>query len=515
MAQQGSKSKSTSAGGWIASGHPGVTEAAAHILRIGGNAFDAVVTAGFCSSLAEPALTSLGGGGFLLARDSGGDCRVYDFFVENPGQDAPTDASFSRFTPVTIAFDGADQDFNIGKGSVGTPGVLKGLLQIHEKRGRLPLAEVIAPAIDMAENGVILTDVQAYTLRLLGPILTSTDEGKDLYAPSGTLLKEGERMYNPQQADFLRNMPDSAISFYEGEIAKATAAYISLDGGLLTTTDLRSYVVKERSPLIHGYRSHQIVTNPQPSFGGPLLGVSLQLLEEQGAICDSFLSASHMRRLASALMETEHKREAGELQAILSFDESNETTGRQFTRGTTHVTIADSDGNIASMTTSNGEGSGHFAPGTGIMLNNMLGEDDLHPDGFHSAPPGCRVASMMTPCIVLNAEQEPMLALGSGGSKRIRSAVFQVLTHVIDYGATIEEAILAPRVHWEGGPLQVEGGLSHEVNEALKEMTQTQVWPNKNLYFGGVHTVRVGQGAAGDPRRGGSAQTVELLNQKD
>lgn len=496
-------------GGWIASGHPAVTQAAAHVLRMGGNAFDAVVAAGFCSSLAEPALTSLGGGGFLLARDGQGDCRVYDFFVENPGQDAPTDAAFSRFTPVTIAFDGADQDFNIGKGSVGTPGVLKGLLHVHEQRGQLPLADVVAPAIDMAENGVILTDVQAYTLRLLGPILTSTDEGRALYAPQGELLKEGERIYNRQQGEFLRGLPDSAVSFYEGPIAEATAAYISLDGGLLTKADLSGYTVKERAPLVHSYRSHEIITNPQPSFGGPLLGVSLDILEKQGAPSASFLSASHMQRLAHALIETERQRENGELKDILSFDESQEKPIRQFTRGTTHVTVADADGNIAAMTTSNGEGSGHFAPHTGIMLNNMLGEDDLHPEGFHSAPPGSRVASMMTPCIVLDGHGSPMLALGSGGSKRIRSAVFQVLTHVIDYGVSIEEAIHAPRVHWEGGPLQVEGGLGPDVNAALKELVDSQIWPNKNLYFGGVHTVRVGQTAAGDPRRGGSAQDVQ------
>jgi gamma-glutamyltranspeptidase / glutathione hydrolase len=506
MSQNNAQPKKQTSGGWISSGHPAVSDAAAQTLRAGGNAFDAIVTAGFCSSVAEPALTSLGGGGFLLARTEEGMNRVYDFFVENPGQNASASASYSRFTPVTISFDGADQDFNIGKGSVGVPGVLKGLLHIHEKHGRLPLEQVVAPAISLAEDGVLLTKIQAYTLVLLGPILTSTEMGAQLYAPKGQLLQYNERFFNRDMANFMRGLPDSASSFYEGAIAKETSREISSDGGLLTLDDLKNYRVVEREPLEISYRSHRILTNPAPSFGGPLLAVSLDLMSGQTPPVDPFLSPTHMARIAKILVDTEAKRESGVLN--LNEDENDSVPRRKFTRGTTHVTIADDMGNIASMTTSNGEGSGHFASDTGIMLNNMLGEDDLHPEGFHSAPPGTRVASMMTPCVVLNPSGDAVLALGSGGSKRIRSAVLQVLTHVIDYGASLEDAVAAPRVHWEGGPLQVEGGLSPTVLKAISAAVESNEWPGKNLYFGGVHAVRPGKSAVGDLRRGGSAQIV-------
>jgi gamma-glutamyltranspeptidase/glutathione hydrolase len=160
------------------------------------------------------------------------------------------------------------------------------------------------------------------------------------------------------------------------------------------------------------------------------------------------------------------------------------------------------------MTTSNGEGSGYVVPGCGIMLNNMLGEDDLHPEGFHSAPPGQRVGSMMSPSLVLRGDAV-RLALGSGGSKRIRTAVLQVASRVVDGDAELEAAVRAPRLHWDGEQLQVEPGLGEAALAALGERWPLNLWPEPNLYFGGVHAVGPATGAAaGDPRRGGDARRV-------
>ena len=161
---------------------------------------------------------------------------------------------------------------------------------------------------------------------------------------------------------------------------------------------------------------------------------------------------------------------------------------RSFSRGTTQISVADADGNLASMTTSNGEGSGYVVPGTGITLNNMLGEDDLHPDGFHASPPAERVASMMSPSLLLK-EGRPRLVLGSGGSKRIRSAVLQVLTQVLDFDRSIEAAVWAPRVHWDGETVQVEPGYSPEAIAALRARWPVHLWPDLYVYFGGVHAV--------------------------
>jgi gamma-glutamyltranspeptidase/glutathione hydrolase len=180
---------------------------------------------------------------------------------------------------------------------------------------------------------------------------------------------------------------------------------------------------------------------------------------------------------------------------------------RTFSRGTTHVSVADAYGNVASMTTSNGEGSGYIVPGTGIMLNNMMGEDDLHPEGFHSSRPGVRVASMMSPSVLMQGE-DVALVLGSGGSKRIRTAILQVLCNVVDFSFAPQEAVDAPRLHWDGETLQVEPGFDPKAIEALRERWPVNVWDERDVYFGGVHGVVPGRGGGGDPRRGGAVQAV-------
>jgi gamma-glutamyltranspeptidase/glutathione hydrolase len=156
------------------------------------------------------------------------------------------------------------------------------------------------------------------------------------------------------------------------------------------------------------------------------------------------------------------------------------------------------------MTTSNGEGSGYIVPGTGIMLNNMLGEDDLHPDGFHASPPGMRVASMMSPSLLLRGEQI-RLVLGSGGSKRIRTAMLQVISHVVDFGMSIKRAVEAPRLHWDGTHVQIEPGFSGTTLTTLQQRWKINQWSVQDVYFGGVNVVSPSGEGAGDPRRGGHA----------
>jgi gamma-glutamyltranspeptidase/glutathione hydrolase len=179
-----------------------------------------------------------------------------------------------------------------------------------------------------------------------------------------------------------------------------------------------------------------------------------------------------------------------------------------FSRGTTHISVADARGNIASLTASNGEGCAYMLPGTGIMLNNMLGEEDLNPGGFNRWKTGVRLASMMSPAVVEKPDGT-RFALGSGGSNRIRSAVTQVLVNLLDYGMAPEQAVSAPRIHLEGDMLSIEPGYVAEALSALETSApKSHIWPAKNLFFGGVHTVSVQPGGifdgVGDPRRGGS-----------
>jgi gamma-glutamyltranspeptidase/glutathione hydrolase len=495
--------------GCVASGHPLVTDAAVEILSAGGNAFDAAVAAGFASAMAEPCLTSLGGGGFLLARTAGGDETLFDFFVDTPGRGRSGVALDPHFLPVTVHFPGSDQVFNSGLGSVAVPGNLAGYLHVHRRLGRLGLRRVLAPAIRLARHGAALSAHQAYFLRLLGPIMRLTGGGRRLFAPTGEVLGEGEVLVNEDLACFLEGLPDGgAHEFYEGAPAASIASDMRARDGLLTAEDLASYRVVERAPLAMTYRGHRVLTNPLPALGGHLVGLSLTLLDAQDVPSSGFASGEHLRALVAVMAEVERLRAEGCLATANAGEIEAGGERVRCSRGTTHVSVADAGGNVASMTTSNGEGSGYVVAGTGIMLNNMMGEDDLHPEGFHTRPPGERVSSMMAPTVILDPAGV-RLVIGSGGSKRIRTALVQVISAVVQFGASIRAAVEAPRVHWDGDVVQAEPGLRAEALAALRRTWEVNVWPHPNLYFGGVNAVEIGtQGlatGAGDPRRGGHA----------
>ena len=496
----------------MATGHASVTRAACDLLQAGGNAFDAVVGAGFASAVVEPGLTSLGGGGFLLARTAAGTTTLFDFFVDTPGKGLNAAALEPHFVPVTVRFPASEQLFNVGLGAVATPGNLKGLLQVHRRLGRLPLPEVLAPAIQLARVGVPLSPLQAYILNLLYPIMTLTPAGRALYQPDGVYLRTGALLVNPALADFLETLPvDGEREFYQGAIAQRIVQDMRQGQGLLTADDLAGYRVSERQPLAITYRGFCLLTNPPPSFGGALIALSLRLLEAVAVGALPFGSAAHLGLLAAVMEEVDRCRAEGIISSADLADSGlalRQARVRTASGGTTHISVCDAQGNVASMTTSNGEGSGYIAPGTGIMLNNMMGEDDLHPDGFHAAPPGMRVASMMAPTVIL-ADGRVRLVLGSGGSKRIRTALLQVISHVLDFDLPLRTAVEAPRLHWDGTCLQAEPGFAAAALAALQARWPVNRWPVQDIYFGGVHAVSpLGQGA-GDPRRGGSAVVLD------
>lgn len=476
--------------GEVASGHAEVSAAAADVLREGGNAFDAALAAGFAACVAEPMFTSLGGGGFLLARTAAGDARLFDFFVDAPGRGLPPSALTPHFEPMTVHFPASDQSFNIGRGSVAVPGTLRGFLHLHARLGSLPLRRLVEPAGVLARQGVVLNEHQAYVQELLTPIVTLTAPGRAIYARAGRAPRAGDRVLNPELAAFLETLPaDGDRDFYEGALACAMAREMRTGGGLLSEADLAAYRVVERAPLAGAYRGRGVLTNPAPAPGGALIARALALVEANSPVPAAWGEPQERLALAAAMQEVERTR-------------LPPASG-----GTTHVSVADARGNVASLSLSNGEGSGYLAPGTGIMLNNMLGEDDLHPEGFHAMPPGERIGSMMSPTLVLE-EGRVRLALGSGGSKRIRSAIVQVVSAVLDGGLTLEAAVEAPRLHWDGEQLQLEPGLPAATRRALAERWPVNAWQARNLYFGGVHAVEPGKAAAGDPRRLGCGLRV-------
>jgi gamma-glutamyltranspeptidase/glutathione hydrolase len=196
----------------VAAGNADTAAAAAAVLRAGGNAVDAAVAAGFASAVTEPGLSSLGGGGFLLAAPADGPERVLDFFVDAPGRGRPADRLVPSFLPVTLRFAGADQVFHAGWGSVAVPGCLDGYLHAARTLGRLPLAQVVAPAAELARHGTVVDAAQAQLLVLLEDILTLTPEGRQVFAPDGRLLHAGERMRNPALADLLDDVGAGSVT---------------------------------------------------------------------------------------------------------------------------------------------------------------------------------------------------------------------------------------------------------------------------------------------------------------
>jgi len=510
--------------GVAASGSKEVSQTAAEILKAGGNAFDAVLGALCTASIAEPLLTSLGGGGFMLALPNGQKPRVYDFFCHTPKKRRPDDEL--DFYPISANFGTAEQEFHIGVGSIAVPGVVAGIFQAQRELGRIPVREIITPAVELARSGVLIDAFHHYIIRILRPIMEATPETFDLYKSAkvpGDLIHEGERLCNPEAADSLEAlMFEGPGLFYQGEWASRLAADCRERGGHITREDLAAYRVELREPVVFRHRGARCAINPPPSPGGSLIAFALGVLGDWPSGQDSWGSESHVLNLLRGMRAASVARHEYTMEAGLEFEKMRALLGEDtirrwqqglelhslFSRGTTHISVADSEGNIASLTASNGEGCAYILPGTGIMLNNMLGEEDLNPGGFNRWKTGTRLASMMSPAVA-ELPDGTRFALGSGGSNRIRSAITQVLVNLLDFGMSLEEAVSAPRMHLEGNLLSIEPGFSQAALSSLESAApSTHLWPEKNLFFGGVHTVSVKPGGsfegAGDPRRGGA-----------
>lgn len=463
--------------GAVASGHELTSQAAAEILASGGNAFDAAVAAAFAATVSEPCLTSLGGGGFLLTHRSKEKSSVlYDFFVNAPGLERTHTGEVSEFLPIDVNFGSTVQEFHAGAGSIAVPGMLKGLLLAHEELCTMDMEDLIAPTIKLLDNGVHSNPLQDYLTRILEPILTLTDYGREIYKG-----KVGETLFNPLYREFLLKGPAHWMEEFFLSGADALDEMMTSCGGILSASDMRTYAVHRKEPLRFYYHGHEVLTNPAPSFGGKLLKLALHELEGKGI--SSLIPENRLLELAMAM------------------DMMNRS--RSGAGGTTHISVIDSSGNAASLTTSNGSNSGIFLGNTGVMLNNMMGEDDLHPNGFHSHTPGVRVGSMMSPAFIMNNDTVGA-ALGSGGSKRIRSAMLQVITNIIDMQMDVQSAVETPRIHLDDeGVLQVEPGFEPGELAQVSERWPLNIWPQKDLYFGGAHVVLSDGTGWGDSRRGG------------
>jgi len=481
--------------GVVAAGHPLTAQVGADVLRAGGNAVDAAVAAVLTSFVAEPLLTGLGAGGYLLVAPPDREPVLLDFFVEAPGRGVDP-ADRAPLVPVAVSFGDAAQEFHVGAASCGTFGTPAGLATAAGSFGTAPLSELTAPAAALARRGVVVNRQQAYIFSILAGIITSTPQARARYLVDGRPPREGDLLRDPELADALDRLgADGAAPFYTGDLGRAVADWVRERGGTLSREDLAAYRVVERQPVRVAYRGRTVFTNPPPAAGGILLAYALARLADAPGPPDA-------TALVDAMVTAQ---EARTPQFLDQLDSPGFADGFLASRlgSTTHISVLDAAGWACSVSCTNGEGSGLVVPGTGMHVNNMMGEEDLSPLGFFTHPPGRRLPSMMAPTVLLR-DGAAELVLGSAGSNRIRSALLQVIVNVVDRGGAAQAAVDAPRLHVEDGTVYAEPGVDLAGLAAARAVTWFR---DRNLFFGGCQAAERHQGTfagGGDPRRGGA-----------
>ena len=481
--------------GIIAAGHSATAEAAASSLKDGGNAFDAAIAAYFASFIAEPCMSSAGGGAFANILTAAGQSVFLDFFCQTPKHKRPI--AEIEFLPMEVDFGETTEVFHLGMGSIATPGMIAGIYHIYERYASIPMTVLVQPAIDLARNGVLMNDFQFFDVRVLESILCKEPESRAIFYPDGKPLAVGKLLKMPAMADYLEYLVKEGVrEFYEGEFAHKLTADCKDFGGFIKMEDMRDFKVIERKPLSIKYRDKTILSNPLPSMGGTLLGLIMRKLEKAYQQDYEPFSPRHIQTLQTILED------------IYKIDRRVDTLASKW-GSTSHFNIVDKAGNAFNTTMSNGEGCGYMLPGTNVMLNNMLGEAALLPNGFHSWDCDVRLSSMMSPTIVVGSDGQFEIATGTGGASRIPGAIAQVLHYLIDFELPLDEAVHAARLHNEHLELNLEPEFvgKHQAQENLKVVN----WTEPSMFFGGVHTILQKAHkyyAVGDTRREGFAMEV-------
>ncbi|VAW35575.1 Gamma-glutamyltranspeptidase, partial [hydrothermal vent metagenome] len=363
----------------IATGNYETTLAAAEILDNGGNAYDAILAALFISFVSEPLLSSPGGGGYLLAHPHNAEAKIFDFFAQTPHN---KEAIKKDFYPIQGDFGATQQEFHIGMAAAAIPGVPAGIFAIHHHYGSMPLPEIASIAINKAKQGMYVDKLHAEVIQILKPILKYSASALAVFSDANAqLLKCGDIKANPQLASFLDNLASNPKDwFYHDHPATSIVADMRENHGLLSKQDFATYGVIIRKPLITKINDWQILTNAKPTTGGFLITEQLK------------------HALHSKKDNVNHKL----INAMVYADKLKTTQPWQNSKGTSHMSIIDTDGNVASLTISNGEGCGYMVPNSGFMLNNFLGEEDINTGGFFNFQENTRMTSMMSPTILEN-----------------------------------------------------------------------------------------------------------------
>ena len=519
----------------------------ADVLRRGGNAVDAAVATGFAMAVTYPRAGNIGGGGFMIIysaerqadvaidyRETAPGAMTRDIFL---GLDGKPDSAKSR-------------DSALG---IGVPGTVAGLTLALEKygSGKFTVADLLKPAIDLARNGIVLTDDNADTLPDWYRRLARWPASAKIFSrPDGTSLREGDTLVQTDLAATLSAIATQGRrGFYQGPVAEKLAAGIRDAGGMMTTEDLKSYQAVIRAPLRGSYRGYDILAMPQPSSGGVVLLETLNILEgfpmremQQGSAPSLHVMIEAMKRgyadrarylgdpafvnapVATLISKDYAARQRASIdpdRATPWTDTLSATPPREG-GNTTHFSVVDSRGNAVSNTyTLNfSYGVGLVAEGTGVLLNNELDDFTAAPGasnafglfGFEAnlPGPGKRPLSSMSPTIVLK-DGKPVLVTGSPGGSRIISTVLQVIVNVIDYGMDVAAAVAAPRLHhqWLPDEVRIERGFADDTLAALRAKGHRVVEPMGQTSANSIAVTPTGLRGAPDPRTRGAEAAGE------
>ena len=468
----------------------------ADVLARGGNAVDAAVAVGFAMAVTYPRAGNLGGGGFMVIHRARGEAVAIDYRETAPA--ATTRDMFLDATGEPDARKSRDSAL-----AIGIPGTVAGLALAHARygSGRFALADLIAPAIPLASDGILVEDDVADTLASARDRFARWPASARIFLREGQALRPGERLVQADLAETLRAIANyGPRAFYEGAVADRIVAAVRAAGGIFTKDDLKNYRPQIRAPVRGSYRGYEILSMPPPSSGGIVLVEILNILE--GYRLDA-PSAANLHILIEAMKRAyaDRARHLGDPDAVeiprnltskVYAARLREGIGERATASsqlqapreganTTHFSVIDRDGNaVASTYTLNfSYGLGLVAEGTGVLLNNELDDFTAKPGtanafglvGYDAnlPAPGKRPLSSMSPTIVLK-DGKPVLVTGSPGGSRIISAVLQVIVNSVDFNMPIDRAVSAPRLHhqWMPDVVDVEPGFAPETLTALQ-----------------------------------------------
>jgi gamma-glutamyltranspeptidase / glutathione hydrolase len=434
-------------------------QAALDLVDEGGTAVDGAVAAIVVAMCTEPGVVSPLGGAFVAVWPADGEAEIVDANVEMPGRGLPPERFGQGLREITTTY-GGGLTLYAGPGSAATPGGLAGLALAHERHGRAPWARVIAPAVAAARDGFPLGTAAASYLAITGDTLFAWDPETAalLLHPDGAPRLAGERIVDPHLAGALSRIGEvGAHDLYDGELAATLADDQQSRGGLITRADLAAYQPVVRPALRLRAGDWDLATNAPPSIGGPVLAVMLGELARRGDWTLADLIDVQRQVLGHRLREYDFSRDLeGDGYDLLERVERHGLVGLPTSGSTAHVSVVDAQGTACAITASAGYSSGATVPGTGLMLNNCLGEPELNRLGLHALAPGTRLASNMAPTVgraanpptgTGTAAQERVLAVGSPGADRITTALMQVLGRYALQGLDLAEAIDRPRLH--------------------------------------------------------------------